>query len=267
MKGGEIMIDYEKLLEDSDMLNVLEYFGEEYITKGDKLYMRCPEHFKRLGREDGTIGNCIVSGNRYYCFSCGANGDVLNYVKAKNNDKLGGSIRLLAKINGYSIKRYSFDDNNSNDHDINRDAFPLTAADIQLLNLYKTTYGAIPDNILYLKDECQDDREILPKIHYYSYRNCQKENLEIAYESGYLLKKSLMGLYESDKESFDMLIKNKIKEAQAETVACLDNNVISKFFKNKYFVIKAERELRKNLKDLNKLAQKMGIPEVSEKND
>ena len=71
--------DIEKVLEAADVETVASHIGMELLHKGKYTMIRCPGHFKNLGKEDRHITNAhLVSGRfkkGYHCYAChGASG-------------------------------------------------------------------------------------------------------------------------------------------------------------------------------------------------
>ena len=71
--------DIEKVLEAADVEAVAHHIGMELFHKGKYTMIRCPGHFKNLGKEDRHATNAhLVSGRfkkGYHCYAChGASG-------------------------------------------------------------------------------------------------------------------------------------------------------------------------------------------------
>ena len=58
------------LLEEADAREVAEYIGMDVQKRGANYFVLCPGHSNRLGKEDSTIGNCVLYKNGYKCFAC-----------------------------------------------------------------------------------------------------------------------------------------------------------------------------------------------------
>lgn len=83
-----MLYDLKKIQEEILPIHVCNHFGIQYIGKGNRKFIHCPEHLKKLGVEDKHIGNCILGNdfkNAYYCFACHARGSVFDFIANINN--------------------------------------------------------------------------------------------------------------------------------------------------------------------------------------
>lgn len=72
--------DKDRLLEEANAQMVAEYLGMEMRYKGNNIQIKCPGHFKRLGKEDNNFGSCVLTEKGYHCFACHKTVNLINMV-------------------------------------------------------------------------------------------------------------------------------------------------------------------------------------------
>lgn len=75
---------------------VIQYLGIDHLTRGGRLYIRCPEP----SHADRNIGNCVVRDTGYHCFACGGHGSMVDLVMKSQNMGFVEAVETLADIAG-----------------------------------------------------------------------------------------------------------------------------------------------------------------------
>lgn len=99
------MYNLDFLIESADPVEVAEAIGIETKRLGKNVYCTCPSHQRMLGREDNTVGNCIITPHGYHCFACGASGDVIQMVEDFCGLSFYEAVKTIAKITGVNFSQ------------------------------------------------------------------------------------------------------------------------------------------------------------------
>lgn len=99
-KQIELHADKDSLLSVVSCYDVADTLGLKMIKKGNNTYVECPYHFRRLGKSDKKLGNCVISRNGRYCncFACGGHGDAISMVMAQRGMEFCDAVDWLAEI-------------------------------------------------------------------------------------------------------------------------------------------------------------------------
>lgn len=203
--------DKEKILEEANSLMVIEYLGVDYITKGSYVYIKCPGHLERLGKEDANFGNCVLTEKGYHCFACNVTVNMIDMVKEIEEcdyaealgiigDALGGRNNYI--ISGEAVYSESREKT-------------LSQYDFELLGL-KSNVSI--DEIAFVSNNKKMiiEEGYIPKIP----DNCKDNDLYFATKhksySLRLLKNESPSLYYS-------IVKNKAKESMDKYQYMIDN--------------------------------------------
>lgn len=253
------MFDLEKVREDANALEVAEYLGLEVIKSGKNHYIRCPEHIRNIGKADRSIGNCILSEKGYHCFACGGKGDAIKLAQLTENIDFIDAVNVVIEAVGGNFSDYTvrYNRNNHRPHE----QFPLSSQDLVLLGLKKCCYGILPKTFIQQKEDCPENWRIYPN---YSFLRMGADVI-YGYDAGPGVKYSLIELWNDDREGFNELIKNKIKENQAMYCAALDSGIVFDLYKDRAAAVKAEYGMMENLEKINNLANKFGVPILKHK--
>jgi hypothetical protein len=92
--------DAKRIVEDADVENVAEYLDMEMSRSGSVIRIKCPGHFKRLGKEDNNFGSCMLTERGYYCFACQKAVDVIEMVEEFKNCSYIEALETIADANG-----------------------------------------------------------------------------------------------------------------------------------------------------------------------
>ena len=95
------LYDAEKLKEDVNPIDVAVHLGIKLHHKGKNIFIECPEHPLRIGKNDKHATNCVLGktfDNAYYCFSCGARGDVFHLIANHEALDIKRNFRKICKI-------------------------------------------------------------------------------------------------------------------------------------------------------------------------
>lgn len=90
--GGRLLVDFDAIKAAVPMQSVLDHYGV-VVKRG---LARCPFH----ADEHPSLR---VYRDGYYCFSCGAGGDVINFVARKEGLRNAEAAALAAQIGGLSL--------------------------------------------------------------------------------------------------------------------------------------------------------------------
>lgn len=77
-----------------DVEQLMEHYGIDYIDSGDQIRLACPIH-------GGSNHNSFVMDKEkgiFYCHSCGASGDVFNFVMQAEDKPFTYAIKLISKL-------------------------------------------------------------------------------------------------------------------------------------------------------------------------
>lgn len=87
--------DYDQLNEMCDKVSLLDYASKSYEFKkvGSNYFCSCPKH------SDSTPSLCIdPKQNRFYCFSCGTKGNLINWLIAYEKMKFPEAVEKVAEL-------------------------------------------------------------------------------------------------------------------------------------------------------------------------
>lgn len=95
--------DYDYLNELCDQIDLLEYAQQmcDFHRRGDKYFCSCPKH------SDSDPSLCISPDvNLFYCFSCGRNGNLINWMMEYEGLSFHQAVEKVAKLTGTELKSY-----------------------------------------------------------------------------------------------------------------------------------------------------------------
>lgn len=96
------VVDSDALNEMCEKVDLLEYaertMGLEFRRKGDKYFTSCPSH------SDSDPSLCIFPDNTFHCFSCGAHGNIINWMMKYEGLSFMSAVKKLSEIVGVDIK-------------------------------------------------------------------------------------------------------------------------------------------------------------------
>lgn len=123
--------DKDRLLEEATSLMIVEYLGVDHIAKGGYVYIKCPGHLDRLGKEDAHFGNCVLTEKGYHCFACGITVNIVQMVREIQDcdypEALGIIGDALGGRNNYTLSGTSIPNLEANKQ--------LVQSDLELLGL------------------------------------------------------------------------------------------------------------------------------------
>jgi len=93
------MFDIERLRNEINAEFICNNLGIPMYKGGKTIYIPCPEHNER--KHD----NCCLKDNGYYCYSCGAHGDVIKLVQTTQNVGFIEAINIICDITGIDIRK------------------------------------------------------------------------------------------------------------------------------------------------------------------
>ena len=184
------MLNLDLLKTEIDVSVVLDTLGVETKEKGNKIWFLCPFH------SDKNIGSAYFTEKGYYtCFSCGAKGDIFDFVMEHNKSSFSEAIEFLGNLFG-GIEKYGSSE--------------LASTEIKQYKRYRltkdeTTVLNIPGNInlksLYLYDESYYKKFIFDKaselLQRYKYllENCCRRDAPNALSVYELFKQTTAATY------------------------------------------------------------------------
>ena len=89
-----VILDRDRIKTDANAIIVAESLGIKIHHKGTKKMILCPSH------ADKKIGSCFINEGGYYCYSCGAKGDVFSLVQVYLNIDFVDAKKYVADICG-----------------------------------------------------------------------------------------------------------------------------------------------------------------------
>ena len=102
MKGGQTVIDH-RIIEEIKFRNNIEDVISSYVTlkrAGSNMNGLCPFHSEKT--PSFTV---FTSSQNFYCFGCGAGGDVITFIMRAENLEYPDAVEFLAKRVGIEIPR------------------------------------------------------------------------------------------------------------------------------------------------------------------
>lgn len=225
----------EKILQDADILDMCNRLGIKAVRRGANTFIRCPEHKSRTGKEDTALDKCYIKKGRYYCFSCGASGNVIHLVQNTFGYHPQEARKIICELLG-GVDMY-LDKGHSN-----AEEFPYNKRELEALGLNMVAYGDIPKFLT----ESKDELEISGKYEYHERSQTDvfvnlygkvsaKENPEFGdrflghlYVGCDRVSENLRTLYMEDKDTFKWLIKNKAVEMSQKYREMLSCNIAGK---------------------------------------
>ena len=154
-------MDLNRLMDDADATTVAEYIGMRIQRKGNRNYILCPGHRNRLGKEDRSIGNCVLTAHGYRCFACGETVGIVQMVMEYTGCTKGEAFSQIADAMG---GRELYADSGTEAKPTYGPKEKLTQEELALLGIncsYNsgiiTDNGMVPDglNTLYFEDKAK----------------------------------------------------------------------------------------------------------------
>lgn len=195
------MYDKDDILKYADPEIIAEFIGIELHRKGSYTFIFCPGHLKTVGREDRTIGNCVLTEHGYHCFSCGASGNVIDLVMDHTGCSFPDALEIIGDACGLS---------EINPEKRKRQMKMLSATDLSLIGLGNSGNFEKSDNGRWIYDSLSSKPALQEKD--------RENDRYIRRENEYLLYKptariSLQSLFEKNPLAYYSLIEQKAKEA------------------------------------------------------
>lgn len=94
-------MDKEELRDAADIFVVAEALGITVKTVGRRHQILCPAH------DDRNYGSCFLSERGFYCYSCGARGDVYDLVRKTLGISFEDSVKWVASLFGEDMNPYA----------------------------------------------------------------------------------------------------------------------------------------------------------------
>ena len=188
-------IDKQALLAEANAIDVAKYIGMDVVHRGANYFIPCPGHKKRLGREDTTIGNCVLYPNGYRCMACDPDvtHDVFDMVQEFTNCSFPEALQTVAEIYGGEAV-FASDDNAP------IEKLPLSQKDLELIGLKFNGKKFSPTNGSYEHFEPMQGTSI-DKVGN-EYLCCKSPSTD-----------SLLNLKKTNPKEFNRLIARKAREA------------------------------------------------------
>ncbi len=254
-------IDYSKIIDAADTLDVAEYFGIETYRKGGHTFILCPEP----EHNDTRPNNCTLTKKGYYCFACGGKGNLIKMISNFLGIPYSDAALRIANMYG-GIQDFS------SESDI-YEFFPLTNREISAIGLCEKTSTVLLPKAFTLKKPYGKDLNNVTRNKYSKNKFVKYEidetgidsfevekNLMIA--NGYILNNSipisLKTLYREDKEAFDCMVIGKAVEYYNLYKKCLVSENYKVLFEDGIQLI-AKESLIDRIKITEKILKRYNI--------
>ena len=100
-KGGYHMrYDANRIIEDADPFEVVQATNIEWQKKGKNVFIRCPGHLNRIGKEDQHVNNAWLTKHGYFCSVCGVAVNTVSMVMEARNCTYREALEFVADLNG-----------------------------------------------------------------------------------------------------------------------------------------------------------------------
>lgn len=236
----------EKILEDADMMDICKKFDIKTVCRGSNTFISCPDHINRVGKADRDYDKCYIKKGHYYCFSCGASGNVIRLVQTTLGCSGYEARRQICESLG-GVAPY-VDSNYST-----ADEIPYNKKELEALGLHMVAYGEIPRCLTDDKTEIEGSK-LFESMEARSSVLCLNDaGRPVIVDSGHACDNSfitrlytgcsrvsanLRELYSEDKETFFWMIENKANEMISRYETMLMSNIAAKILPQKaaYYV-------------------------------
>lgn len=203
------MYDISKLKEEVSPSAVAAYLGIRTVRSGRNIFIECPEHMERTGKPDRNVSNCVLGktwDKAYYCFACGAHGNVISLIAHVQGLDQKKDFRKICEIAAQCTgtpdmfftpdqeKKYTQIKTKSSKYPV------LTDEELSLIGLSKNV--SVPNlKAVYSQEELGSDTELFERHPVISKFKIKTEYLEKTY-----LTSSVSGLAAEDPELYRELI-------------------------------------------------------------
>lgn len=187
--------DITSLVSDSNSVHVAKSIGKKVVKKGSNYFILCNDHLSRMGKEDKHFGNCALTKNGYYCWGCGASGNIVQLVMKELNIDMNSACEIVGDITG-AAKDYLL---TNEDIEANKKLHTLSLEEVCLLGLENS--GSIIHTINCTKEKEEvKDMCSRPKDDGENYLFCTEKRM------------SLNDLFKENRDFFNEMIINKALE-------------------------------------------------------
>lgn len=93
-------LDLKELSKDTNPLEVCKALGVKVYPKGQRNFILCPGHVKRLGKKDMNPTNAVLTERGYHCFACGVNVSTADMIREITGCSLYEAFEFMANLNG-----------------------------------------------------------------------------------------------------------------------------------------------------------------------
>ena len=92
--------DANRIIEDADPFEVVQATNIEWQKKGKNVFIRCPGHLNRIGKEDQHVNNAWLTKHGYFCGVCGVAVNTVSMVMEARNCTYREALEFVADLNG-----------------------------------------------------------------------------------------------------------------------------------------------------------------------
>ena len=222
----------EALLNDADIFEYVKSAGIQYIQKGSNISIKCPNHYKELGKEDSNIGNCVLMKDRkhYHCYACNSNGNVLSLIMHANDCSFPEACANLADFLGNPDLYVE-----GGKHLSIEELFPFTNEELNTLGLLKMGKT---------KTVVQSSK-IKHSSRLYEVRADFDENLETIYTDMRVENFELKTLLKSNPKAFYKMVFLKAEAKAKDIYNMLKNDSISHYLDDEKMMQEFENTMKK----------------------
>lgn len=251
---GHLTYDYKAIVDSVSCFEIADVLGIEQRKRGKNTYIRCPEHVQNTGKLENVIDNCVLYESGYHCFSCQANGNVINLVQHVMQVSAKEACKFICEYLGGDVS--AFCSNSSTPWQMR---LPLTPKELGLLGLCSKATVLHPkfsDICKIPKDEVMDDYELLPDLSRY----LDEESGAPEYVYGEKECVMLQTLYQEEPDVFFDLVYGKLEELEEvhQFIMTTDFlNVIDEAYKIPYGSYKVKQNIRAEMRECKIIRQKL----------
>ena len=93
-------INFAALAADTSPVEVCKAIGIKIYPKGQRNFICCPGHERRLGKRDLNPTNAVLTEHGYHCFACGVSISTADMITEYTGCTLREAFKLMAALNG-----------------------------------------------------------------------------------------------------------------------------------------------------------------------
>lgn len=193
----------------------------EIETRGSNHYIKCPSHFRVLGKFDEHFGSCVLTDDGYWCHACHIKVGKIDMVMEHENCTFREALDMIGDYLEEKEKYHISPEEIKENAEI-RANFPLSVDELIEIGLYPYGNKEVKVVVNSSSETYENDLPFIKK----KYSNGEQEYLYYQRE----VAPSIYTLYKEDNELYSEIIRGKANEklAKYETIEklFLDRNSI-----------------------------------------